>query len=275
MSPALPLSQHRGSNFIIFHKICLTTAAMLVARRGQMFMLFKWGSKACWVNIIKESWSFLGFFSSTSSLSCSLFVSLPLLLHPLSFLNFTSLDKFQFTLELPVSVSCRAMSGEECVTVDSAHTHTHTEWAQLLYTWVNMQRFRKINLLFLFFLSSQLLKKVNLVIMIICQSGNLCKSAFCPCVWVKLAELQPFLFVWGHLSNTPILKVIICRLRLPTVPYLLECPVFLVKVTKGHDHMKHWGPWTDFCICVTPLVKGAPHDRNIDCSHCISLFPEL
>lgn len=59
VSSALPLSQHQGSNFIIFHKICLTTAVKLVARHGQMFMLFKWGSKACWVNVIKESWGFL------------------------------------------------------------------------------------------------------------------------------------------------------------------------------------------------------------------------
>jgi len=30
MYPALTLSQHQGSNFIIFHKICLTTAMILI-----------------------------------------------------------------------------------------------------------------------------------------------------------------------------------------------------------------------------------------------------
>lgn len=130
MSSALPLSQHQGSNFIIFHKICLTTAAMLVARHGQMFMLFKWGSKACWVNIIKESWSFLFFFFLLSPLSCPLFVYLALLLRAaLSlFLNFTSLDKFQLTSEPHVSLSgstrpaWRAGYAEKCNAVDTGST---------------------------------------------------------------------------------------------------------------------------------------------------------
>lgn len=110
MSSALPLSQHQGSNFIIFHKICLTTAVMLVAHHSQMFMLFKWGSKACWVNIIKESWSFLPFFffflsfAPLLSVCCApLFVYIRFVLGVSLFLNFNSWDKCQLRSELHVS----------------------------------------------------------------------------------------------------------------------------------------------------------------------------